>query len=252
VDEAVKILKAADFDLIILETSGIGQSDTEITEHSDVCMYVMTPEYGAASQLEKIDMLDFADIIAINKFDKRGASDAQRDVRKQFQRNHKLFETDVEKMPVFATIASQFNDPGTNQLYRHLMDTIKEKTKVDLHSDFHITDEMSKKIFIIPPQRTRYLAEISENNRAYDKNALEQKEIAQKLYAIHKTKEIVEEENTKRSLEETYKKIALKMVNENLHLITNWNDKLANYKNENYIFKVIQNDRWKKLIKRSL
>jgi len=238
VDEAVKILKAADFDLIILETSGIGQSDTEITEHSDVCMYVMTPEYGAASQLEKIDMLDFADIIAINKFDKRGASDAQRDVRKQFQRNHKLFETDVEKMPVFATIASQFNDPGTNQLYRHLMDTIKEKTKVDLHSDFHITDEMSKKIFIIPPQRTRYLAEISENNRAYDKNALEQKEIAQKLYAIHKTKEIVEEENTKRSLEETYKKIALKMVNENLHLITNWNDKLANYKNENYIFKV--------------
>ena len=238
VDEAVKILKAANFDLIILETSGIGQSDTEITEHSDVCMYVMTPEYGAASQLEKIDMLDFADIIAINKFDKRGASDAQRDVRKQFQRNHKLFETDVEKMPVFATIASQFNDPGTNQLYRHLMDTIKEKTKVDLHSDFHITDEMSKKIFIIPPPRTRYLAEIAENNRGYDKKALEQKEIAQKLYAIHKTKELIEDESTKLKLEEAYKKTSVKIENENLELISNWNDKVTSYKNENYIFKV--------------
>ena len=238
VDEAVKILKAANFDLIILETSGIGQSDTEITEHSDVCMYVMTPEYGAASQLEKIDMLDFADIIAINKFDKRGASDAQRDVRKQFQRNHKLFEIDVEKMPVFATIASQFNDPGTNQLYRHLMDTIKEKTKVDLHSDFHITDEMSKKIFIIPPPRTRYLAEIAENNRGYDKKALEQKEIAQKLYAIHKTKELIDDETTKNKLEETYNKVALKIENENLELISKWDDKVQSYRSENYIFKV--------------
>ncbi|MFI5171318.1 MAG: methylmalonyl-CoA mutase family protein [Chitinophagales bacterium] len=238
VDEAVKILKAANFDLIILETSGIGQSDTEITEHSNVAMYVMTPEYGAASQLEKIDMLDFADIIAINKFDKRGAQDALRDVRKQFQRNHKLFDKDQEAMPVFATIASQFNDPGTNQLYRHLMDTIKEKTKVDLHSDFHITDEMSKKIFIIPPQRTRYLAEISENNRGYDKKVIAQKEAAQNLFAIHKTKELIADEATKKQLDEAYKKTALKIENENLELITNWNKKLQRYKDEFYLFKV--------------
>lgn len=238
VDEAVKILKAAQFDLIILETSGIGQSDTEITEHSNVCLYVMTPEYGAASQLEKIDMLDFADLIAINKFDKRGAQDALRDVRKQFQRNHKLFDVDTEKMPVFATIASQFNDPGTNQLYRHMMDTIKEKTKVDLHSDFHITDEMSKKIFIIPPQRTRYLAEISESNRAYDKKVVEQKNVAQNLFALHTAKSIVDDADLKNKLEAEYQKVAKKIDNENLELIQSWNNKLKSYTDEYYIFKV--------------
>lgn len=238
VDEAVKILKAANFDIIILETSGIGQSDTEITEHSDVSLYVMTPEFGAASQLEKIDMLDFADIIAINKFDKRGAQDALRDVRKQFQRNHKLFDKNVDTMPVYATIASQFNDPGTNQLYRHLMDTIKEKTNVDLHSDFHITDEMSKKIFIIPPQRTRYLAEISENNRGYDKKVNEQKEIAQNLYALNRSREIIKDESLKEKLDETYKNLAKKLDHANLDLIENWEKKSAAYKSENYIFKV--------------
>ena len=112
VSEALSILKAAGYDLIILETSGIGQSDTEILDHSDVSLYVMTPEYGAATQLEKIDMLDFADVIALNKFDKRGALDALRDVRKQYQRNHNLWDVNVDDMPVHGTIASQFNDPG--------------------------------------------------------------------------------------------------------------------------------------------
>lgn len=125
--EAIQILKAAGFDLIILETSGIGQSDTEILDHSDVSLYVMTPEYGAATQLEKIDMLDFADVIALNKFDKRGAPDALRDVKKQYQRNHQLWNKNPDDMPVFGTIASQFNDPGTNQLYKCVMDKIVEK-----------------------------------------------------------------------------------------------------------------------------
>lgn len=127
VNEAVEILKLANFDLIILETSGIGQSDTEIVDHSDVSMYIMTPEFGAASQLEKIDMLDFADIVAINKSDKRGAQDAIRDVKKQYQRNHNLWESDPETMPIYGTIASQFNDPGTNQLFVNLMRVISEK-----------------------------------------------------------------------------------------------------------------------------
>ncbi len=238
VDEAVKILKAARFDLIILETSGIGQSDTEITEHSDVCMYVMTPEYGAASQLEKIDMLDFADIIAINKFDKRGAQDALRDVRKQFQRNHKLFDRDVESMPVFATIASQFNDPGTNQLYRHLMDTIRSKTGVDLHSDFHVTDEMSKKIFIIPPQRTRYLAEISENNRGYDKKVAEQSAVAQQLYALHTAEGVITESTARQAIQEASAKLRKKIDHEYLELIQQWSEKKKSYTDEFYIFKV--------------
>ncbi|MGB0882174.1 MAG: cobalamin-dependent protein, partial [Vicingaceae bacterium] len=118
VAEALEILKAAQYDLIILETSGIGQSDTEIMDHSDVSLYVMTPEFGAATQLEKIDMLDFADVIALNKFDKRGALDALRDVKKQYMRNNDLWDTPMEDMPVYGTIASQFNDPGMNSLYK--------------------------------------------------------------------------------------------------------------------------------------
>jgi methylmalonyl-CoA mutase len=184
VDDAIAILKVAGFDLIIVETSGIGQSDTEITAHCDVALYVMTPEYGAASQLEKIDMLDFADIVTLNKFDKRGALDALRDVQKQYQRNHKLFDKKPEQMPVFGTIASQFNDPGMNQLYTAVMNRIAEKTGADLQSDFHASEEMSEKIYVIPPTRTRYLSEISENNRRYDQWAKEQSEVARKLYQI--------------------------------------------------------------------
>ena len=153
VKDAVDVLKAANYDLIILETSGIGQSDTEILDHSDISLYVMTPEYGAASQLEKIDMLDFADIIALNKFDKRGALDALRDVKKQYKRNHQLWETKDEDVPVFGTIASQFNDPGMNRLYRGIIDKLNDKLKCNLNSSFKITEEMSEKIYIIPPAR---------------------------------------------------------------------------------------------------
>ncbi|CCG53240.1 Methylmalonyl-CoA mutase [Flavobacterium indicum GPTSA100-9 = DSM 17447] len=187
VAEAIQVLKAAKYDLIILETSGIGQSDTEILDHSDVSLYVMTPEFGAATQLEKIDMLDFADLVALNKFDKRGALDAIRDVKKQYQRNHNLWDVDPDKMPVFGTIASQFNDPGMNTLYKSIMDKIVAKTGADLQSTFEITREMSEKIFVIPPHRTRYLSEIAENNRKYDETALTQVEVAQKLYGIFKT-----------------------------------------------------------------
>lgn len=191
VQEAIEVLKAAEYDLIILETSGIGQSDTEILDHSDVSLYVMTPEFGAATQLEKIDMLDFADIVAINKFDKRGALDALRDVKKQYQRNHGLWHEDPKTLPVFGTIASQFNDPGMNTLYKKIMNTLSEKTETPLKSDYHISDEMSEKIFVIPPARVRYLSEIAENNRGYDEKVATQVEVAQKLYGIYKTIESV-------------------------------------------------------------
>ena len=184
VDDALLILKSVGFDLIILETSGIGQSDTEIIDHSDLCLYVMTPEYGAASQLEKIDMLDFADVISLNKFDKRGAQDALRDVRKQYQRNHKLFDTNTDQMPVLGTIASQFNDPGMNTLYALLMKKLVEKTGADLTIDFVAGNEMSEKIFIIPPKRNRYLSEISETVRSYNTKAEEQADLAQKMYQL--------------------------------------------------------------------
>lgn len=262
VAEAVEILKAAEYDLIILETSGIGQSDTEIVEHSDVSLYVMTPEFGAATQLEKIDMLDFADLVAINKFDKRGAADALRDVKKQFQRNHQLWETDLEALPVFGTIASQFNDPGMNALYRSVINKIVEKTGAFLPSTFHASGEMSEKIYIIPSNRTRYLSEISESNRAYDKAAASQAGLAQKLYGVYKTiesiteikpdldkngiiglsfsDEKIKEENTGflKLLIDQFEKLKIELLPKNWDLICQWETVKQNYKNPEYTFKV--------------
>jgi len=183
--EALCVVKNAGFDLIILETSGIGQSDTEIVDFCDVSMYVMTPEYGAATQLEKIDMLDYADIIALNKSDKRGAQDALRDVRKQFARNRMLFTTDPEKLLVFATMASQFNDHGVNLLYRELVNILNAKTKAHFDSKFVIEDDVLQLAGIIPPRRVRYLSEISETVRNYNKWASDQAAIATRLYGLH-------------------------------------------------------------------
>lgn len=240
VKEAIQVLKAAGYDLIILETSGIGQSDTEILDHSDVSLYVMTPEYGAATQLEKIDMLDFADVIALNKFDKRGALDALRDVKKQYQRNHQLWDKKPEDMPVFGTIASQFNDPGTNQLYKHIIDKIVEKTGAALSSTFEITREMSEKIFVIPPHRTRYLSEISENNRTYDQWVNDQAEVAEKLYAIQKTIRTLgtTDASITKVLQAEFDKIKLNLDPKNWKLIEEWSSVVKKYKEPVFKFKV--------------
>ena len=261
VAEAVDVLRFSEFDLIILETSGIGQSDTEILEHSDVSLYVMTPEFGAATQLEKIDMLDFADLVAINKYDKRGAQDALRDVKKQFQRNHGLWHEDASKLPVFGTIASQFNDPGMNTLYRHIMDKIDEKTESGLNSTFEVSNEMSEKIFVIPPKRTRYLSEIAENNRSYDEKAKSQADVAQKLYGIYKTIESVAEVKlglTKFGLDEDalkdastssnkdfldllkkeFDKVKMDLDPYNWEILLGWDQKVNKYTQPIYSFKV--------------
>ncbi|MCL4156108.1 UNVERIFIED_CONTAM: hypothetical protein GTU68_010882, partial [Idotea baltica] len=239
VNEAIEVLKAAAYDLIILETSGIGQSDTEIIEHSDVSLYVMTPEFGAATQLEKIDMLDFADLVAINKFDKRGSLDALRDVKKQYMRNNNLWDIPQDELPVFGTIASQFNDPGMNTLYKAIMDKLVEKTETDLKSTSEISTEMSEKIFIIPPNRTRYLSEIAENNRAYDKTGIQQVEVAQKLYGIYKT--ICSVLNVTSSAVERaviVDRVKLNLDPYNWEVIIGWNEKVNKYKNPIYSFKV--------------
>ena len=269
VNEAVQVLKAAEFDLIILETSGIGQSDTEIIEHSDTSLYVMTPEFGAATQLEKIDMLDFADLVAINKFDKRGALDAIRDVKKQYMRNNNLWDTHMDDMPVFGTIASQFNDPGMNSLYKAIMDKLVEKTGVDLKSNMQITKEMSEKIFVIPPARVRYLSEIAESNRAYDKKAKDQVAVAQKLFGIYKTIESILDVTSsavemssylsKAGLEQDeilsldsarddrdfiklllaqFDKVKMNLNPYNWEIILNWKEKAQRYKDPIYSFKV--------------
>ena len=244
VQDAIDILKVSGFDLVIIETAGIGQSDTEIIEHSNMSLYIMTPEFGAASQLEKIDMLEFADIVAINKFDKRGALDAIRDVKKQYKRNHNLWEIKDEDIPVYGTIASQFNDPGTNTLYKALMDKLVEKTGTNLKSSFKMTNEMSEKIYIIPPNRTRYLSEISEASRTYDKWTNDQATIAIKLQSIRNTiatltvSKIDDKDRIIKTLEEQSEIIRLDLDPRNLKTVETFDDKKKLYQNEYYIFKV--------------
>ncbi len=186
VREATDICRAAGFDLVIVETSGIGQSDTEIVEHADVTLYVMTPDYGAATQLEKIDMLDFADAVAVNKFDKPGALDALRDVRKQVQRNRTRFETPLEEMPVIGTVASQFNDPGTSELCTLVMRLLEERTALTLPPPPD-PGEATREQAIIPPGRVRYLSEIAETIEGFERFVDRQCEIARQLWQLHGT-----------------------------------------------------------------
>ncbi|MFY0650940.1 MAG: methylmalonyl-CoA mutase family protein [Cyclobacteriaceae bacterium] len=238
VQEAINILKAASFDLIILETSGIGQSDTEITDHSDMSLYVMTPEYGAATQLEKIDMLDFADVIALNKFDKKGALDALRDVKKQFKRNHELWDSDDNQLPVYGTIASQFNDPGMNTLYRAIVDQLNTLSKNDLNSQFESSNELSEKIFIIPPKRTRYLSEISDDIREYDGWVEKQAKIAQQLYSIDQTRQLAEDTDLQSKLDKLYHDKSLDLDQRNQKLLEGWKVKKAAYGSDSYTYQV--------------
>lgn len=175
-----------DFDLVFLETAGIGQGDSSVTEYCDLSLYVMTAEYGAPSQLEKIDMLDYADFVAINKFTRRGSEDALRDVRKQFQRNHELFSTPAEELPIFGTSAAHFNDPGVNALYGHLVAKVIARFDRDWQSHYpadavRVTDSARS---IIPPGRERYLAEVAETCRAYRVWAEEQAALAQRIEGL--------------------------------------------------------------------
>ncbi len=247
IDGTISLLKAAQFDLIILETSGIGQSDSEIVDHADLSMYVMTPEFGAASQLEKIDMLDFADIIAINKCDKRGSQDALRDVKKQYQRNHELWDTDTNAMPVFGCIASQFNDTGVNTLFNVLSTKLFPNENLS-----QLTEGESEKQFIIPPSRVRYLSEINEVIKAYDAETDVQSELARQLFSLSNILEletssrfqtsttliggggpsVFEALNAlKTTLEQDFK-------SENKAIIDNWSAKKQAYSDEYFVYSV--------------
>jgi len=237
VGDALILFKSAGFDCIFLESSGIGQSDTEIVDHSDVKLYVMTPDFGAATQLEKIDMLDFADLIAINKSDKYGAQDALRDVKKQYQRNHLLWDTEVEEMPVYGTVASQFNDHGVNVLYHKLVQFIKESTKANVfkNGDKPLLDAVDK-IEIVPPSRVRYLSEISATVRKYNKKAEEQAEIADQIYSLTRSLELITESEAHSSLKRKLE--SLKKDFKYQAIIDGWKEKQLKYKNDQYSYKV--------------
>lgn len=190
--DAIQVVKAAGFDLVVVETSGIGQGDAAIVEVVDISMYVMTSEFGAPSQLEKIDMIDYADLICINKFERKGSEDALRDVKKQYQRSRTLFDQDPEEMPVYGTIASQFNDPGTNTLFVALIDKINEKFSLDWQTNLETTKTVVKNNMIIPPERSQYLFEIVSTIRNYKQFSEEQVTVARKLYQIKGTLEALQ------------------------------------------------------------
>ena len=240
VQESIDICKAAGFDLIVVETSGIGQSDTEITEHCDVSLYVMTPEFGAATQLEKIDMLDFADLVAINKFDKRGALDALRDVRKQYKRNHNIFEAKDDEIPVYGTMASQFNDPGMNNLFVALINKLYEKTNVNFPAKMEMTSIQSEKIYIIPPERTRYLSEIAEASEQYNEWVEKQVGIARKMYQLQGVINLLKAEHNGdvNNLEKIYSHYEEKLDGECRRLLRTWPDTKYQYQQSYFIYKV--------------
>lgn len=240
VKEALQVCRDAGFDLIILESAGVGQSDASILDYCDVSMYVMTPEYGAASQLEKINMLDYADLVCINKFDKAGALDALADVRKQYKRNHSLWTAKDEELPIIGTMASKFNDEGVNQLFSLLLEKIYLKKSIRFGSiEFSQTAEVSSSV--IPSARVRYLSEISENNRNYDKLVQQQAGIARRLYQLHGTLELFKDSKDTALIETLQQQInhfTDQLTPVSRKLIQNWPEKKKEYLKDHYEYTV--------------
>jgi isobutyryl-CoA mutase len=197
--ETIDVMKAAGFDLVIAETAGIGQGDSSIIELVDVSIYVMTSEFGAASQLEKIDMLDFAHLVAVNKYEKRGGEDAVRDVRKQVQRNRKAWEKPLTDMPVYGTIAAKFNDDGVTALYHGVIDALSEKTGIVFDSNLARRDikTSTSKTIIIPPDRVRYLSEIADTVGKYHRETQQQADAVRNVWHLKEAAKILDEDHLK-------------------------------------------------------
>ncbi|RLQ93480.1 fused isobutyryl-CoA mutase/GTPase IcmF [Falsibacillus albus] len=242
IKDAISVVKAADYDLVIVETSGIGQGDAEITDICDLSMYVMTSEFGAPSQLEKIDMIDFADLIVINKFERKGSEDAKSQVQKQYQRSHMLFDKDLGDMPVYGTIASQFNDPGTNALFAALVEKINEKVGLDWNVPFSKNVKVEKQNVIIPNNRRYYLREISDTVRNYHKDAEEQVRLARKMFQLEGAISAVNEKETNSeiaaSLEALKKDVQEKLTPQSKKVLSSWKELKEKYSGKEFVTKI--------------
>ena len=253
IQDAIAVVKAAGFDLVIVETSGIGQGDAGITEICDISMYVMTSEFGAPSQLEKIDMIDYADLIVINKFERKGSEDAKRQVQKQYQRSHLAFEQELDEMPVFGTIASQFNDLGTNTLFAALLNKINEKTGSNYSSSLPVSKEVAKQNIIIPNDRRYYLREISDTVRNYHKKAGEQLEIARKLFQLDGAMEAAgDKEDLVAALKSIRAEYEEKLTKESKNILATWDEKREKYSGEQFVTKIRDKEIITKLTTKSL
>ncbi|HEX7718939.1 MAG TPA: methylmalonyl-CoA mutase family protein, partial [Woeseiaceae bacterium] len=257
----ILFLKSLGFDLVMVETAGIGQSDSEIIDLADFSVYVMTSDYGAASQLEKIDMLDFADVIVLNKFDKRGAEDALRDIRKQWKRNHLQFQKPDAEIPVYPTIASQFNDPGINWMFSQLCARLADKLKLDSERwtpDIDVSVKEPRAMAVIPGSRIRYLAEISEQGRAINASVHEQADAANRLQHYHEALKALGDaelperldafaaaaltaddvDTSVRVLRQRYQEALQELPAESVELLKNWAERRANIRSDHYRYEV--------------
>lgn len=238
IKDAISVVKAANFDLVIVETSGIGQGDAGITEICDVSMYVMTSEFGAPTQLEKIDMIDYADLIVINKFERKGSEDALRQVSKQYQRSHQLFDQDMSEMPIYGTIASQFNDPGVNALFAALIEKLMEKTSSEWKTSFTKDAIVEKQNVIIPNERRYYLLEIANTVRKYYQYVEEQSENARRYYQIKGTMDLTDCEETNQTLAKLKGTYEEKLTKESKKVLENWESLKERYNQDTYVTKV--------------
>lgn len=239
IQDAINVVKAAGYDLVVVETSGIGQGDAEIAEICDLSMYVMTSEFGAPSQLEKIDMIDYADLIVINKFERKGSEDARRQVQKQYQRSHLLFDQDLDEMPVYGTIASQFNDPGTNALFAAVVDTVNSKMNLGWETGFSKNVDVEKQNVIIPNDRRYYLREIAETVRNYHRKAEEQSDLARRLFQLEGAIEAVGEQgDVTASLNTLKDEVEKKLTEQSKEILGGWENLKEIYSKGSFVTKV--------------
>ena len=237
ISDTLLVMKAANFNIIILETSGIGQSDTEIVDYSDVSLYVMTPEFGAPTQLEKIDMLDFANFVILNKFDKLGSLDALRDVKKQYQRNHKLFDDTLDAMPVYGTISSQFNDMGLNQFYFDLLLELKKHSSYFSSIKPNLIDCKTSSE-LISPKRNRYLSEIADVIRDYNETVLQKSQIAESIFSLQHSLSMFDDSIVRTKIQNKISALSKDLGESDLNDLSSYQDILKKYKEHFFSYKV--------------